>query len=153
MSQSVENIRKFIKNFTGWFKLKPKLDNLIHEPPYFKEREIWWCSIGENVGSEISGKGDKYTRPVVIFKKLSRYTFLGIPTTTQLFNQKGEPRLGSWYVKIVVDNIEMLVVLNQIRIIDYRRMDNKMATLDTFDFQNIGQSFNLLYQYKKYAPR
>ena len=152
MNQSVENISKFIKNFAGWFKLKPKLDNLRHEPPYFKEREIWWCFIGENVGAEVSGKGDKYTRPVVIFKKLSKYTFLGIPTTTQLYNTKGEERKGSWYQKIGINNVEMLVVLSQIRIFDYRRLDDKMATLDNYSFEIIGENFNKMYQYKKYAP-
>jgi mRNA interferase MazF len=153
MSGNIKIVRKFIKNFAGWFKLKIKLDSLKHKPPFFKEREVWWCYIGENIGTEISGKGEKYNRPVIIFKKLSQYTFLGIPTTTQLFNEKGDERLGSWFIKIVLNNIEMLAVLNQIRILDYRRMDNKMATLGTFDFQKIGEKFNKLYQYKKYTPK
>ncbi len=49
----------------------------------FKEGEIWWCSIGMNVGTEIFGKGRRFTRPVLVFKKFGSYSFLGIPITSQ----------------------------------------------------------------------
>jgi hypothetical protein len=138
----------FFKNFLDWFKLKPKLDNSNHKPPLFKEREIWWCSIGENIGTEVSGKSEKYTRPVVIYKKLSKYTFLGIPTTTQLFDQKGKPRIGTWYQEIEINNIKMLAVLSQIRVLDYRRLDNLIAEIDGKDYGPIKQAFNKLYYQK-----
>ena len=34
--------------------------------PRFKEREVWWCKIGLNVGVEQDGKGNNYTRPILI---------------------------------------------------------------------------------------
>jgi mRNA interferase MazF len=57
------------KNFEGWSKFKQKLD--AHETPrslYFHEREIWWCSLGINVGSEFDGKNELFERPAVIVK-------------------------------------------------------------------------------------
>ncbi len=45
----------FIKNFLDWFTLKPKLDQK-NIRPLFNEREIWWCSIGINIGCETDGK-------------------------------------------------------------------------------------------------
>jgi len=42
----------------------------------------------------------------------------------------------------------MLVILNQIRVLDYRRLDKRMATLDEKDFKTIKEGFNALY-YKK----
>jgi len=138
----------FIKNFVDWFKLKVDLDYKKYTPPLFKEKEVWWCRIGENIGTEISGKSNKFTRPVVIYKKFSQHTFLGIPTTTQLNNSNGERRTGTWYKDICLDGKEMLVILNQIRVLDYRRLDKRMATLDEKDFKTIKEGFNALY-YKK----
>jgi hypothetical protein len=37
------------KNFEDWFDLKPKIDN-IEKIPKFREGEIWWCHLGENIG-------------------------------------------------------------------------------------------------------
>lgn len=38
---------------------------------YFKERQIWWASIGQNIGVEANGKNKKYERPVIILKNLT----------------------------------------------------------------------------------
>ena len=70
------------KHFDEWMVLKRNLHNmnrlrLVHEG------EIWWCAMGENVGIEINGKHEVYSRPVLVFKKLSRFGFMGIPLTSQ----------------------------------------------------------------------
>lgn len=64
---------KIIKKFEMWFPIKSKLDSTDHRPPYFKEGEIWWSHIGENIGIETNGKSDAFTRPVLIFKKYDQY--------------------------------------------------------------------------------
>lgn len=48
----------------------------------FNEREIWWCSIGENIGFEGDGKNDMFERPVLILKKYNAEVFFGAPLTT-----------------------------------------------------------------------
>lgn len=45
-----------MKRFLKWIGLKEKLDSIQIKPPFFKEGEIWWCRIGENIGVEINGK-------------------------------------------------------------------------------------------------
>ena len=82
----------FIKRFLDWIKLKEKLDSHNHSAPHVSEGEIWWASIGENVGSEINGKSNLFSRPVIIFKKLAHEFYFVIPTTTQT-------RSGSWYTE------------------------------------------------------
>ena len=77
----------FLKNFLEWFQLKPKLDNRNHKTPFVSQGQIWWCHLGENIGTEISGKSSQLTRPVIIFKKLSRHTFFGHSNFYQ--NQNG----------------------------------------------------------------
>ena len=37
---------------------------------FFNEKEVWWVTIGINIGLEIYGKGSSFTRPVLILKKL-----------------------------------------------------------------------------------
>jgi hypothetical protein len=43
----------YSKDFTTWFSLKPKLHTRTSQPPV-NVRDIWWCSIGTNVGEEIN---------------------------------------------------------------------------------------------------
>ena len=44
-----------MKDFQNWHSLKTKLESL-EKDELFREREIWWCSIGENIGFEQDGK-------------------------------------------------------------------------------------------------
>ena len=127
------------KSFIDGFKLKPKLDSLNHKPPFVSERDIWWCHFGENIGTEISGKGDKYNRPAIIYRKLSKYTFLVIPTSTQI-------KEGSWFVFFNHNNIDMVACLHQIRVIDYRRIERQLGAINEVDFETIKKGFNGLYK-------
>ncbi len=76
-----------IFGFLDWLKVKINLRS-SKAKPLFKEGEVWWCSIGINIGVEIYGKGKKFTRPVLIFKKFNEGSFLGIPLTTQIREEK-----------------------------------------------------------------
>ena len=128
----------FVKNFLDWFSLKPKLDKSNHQPPLVKERDIFWCHLGENIGTEISGKCEEYTRPIIVLKKLSKYTFLVIPTSTQI-------KEGSWYISFVFKSKPMIACLHQIRIIDYRRLEDKIGVIPETDFEKIKAGFLQLY--------
>ena len=86
--------------------LKEKLHTTIHEPPLVKERDLWWVSFGENVGSEMNGKGRLFSRPGLIIKKLSRGFYLVAPTTSQ-------EKVGTWYAPIRHENRSMFVCLHQ----------------------------------------
>ncbi|TSC75262.1 MAG: mRNA interferase, partial [Parcubacteria group bacterium Gr01-1014_33] len=111
----------------------------VHSAPLVSEREIWWVSIGENVGSEIDGKSKLFSRPVIIFKKLAHGFYLVIPTTTQ-------PRKGSWYVAFRQQGKDMIACLHQVRTIDYRRLSSKLGRIDGNDFTRIQEGFWKLYK-------
>jgi hypothetical protein len=51
------------KDFPGWHRQKEQL-HAQHQTPTFQEREIWWCSVGVNIGHEMDGKNQFYNRPV-----------------------------------------------------------------------------------------
>ncbi len=73
------------KDFHGWHMLKQNLDNRQGASiPTIKEREIWWCSIGVNVGDEEDGHNELYNRPVLIVRKFNARIFWGVAMTTQM---------------------------------------------------------------------
>ncbi len=121
------------KDFGNWIELKSQL-HFTKAPVFFKEREIWWCSVGCNVGEEVEGKSRLFSRPVLIIKKLTRYSFLGLPTTTA-------NKQGSWYVPISYGSVNVLVMLNQVRVFSSKRLSTKLSTLDTADFKRVKEEF------------
>lgn len=128
----------YIKKFLEWIGLKERLDAIIHQAPHVSEGEIWWASIGENIGAEINGKSQYFSRPIIIFRKLSHSFYFVIPLTTQI-------RAGNWYVNIKQDGKEMVGCLHQSRAIDYRRLHRKLGQLDELDFKNVKTGFRSLY--------
>lgn len=128
-----------IKRFLEWINLKVKIDSLEKGPPLVKERDIWWISFGENIGSEISGKSGLFSRPGLVLKKLARGLFMVAPTTSQ-------KRVGTWYVHVKQGSKEMYVCLHQIRCIDYRRLSSRLGVLDEKDFKETKDAFEKLYK-------
>lgn len=59
-----------MKDFDTWSKEKKTLEQEGHDSLVFHEREIWWCSIGINVGDEQDGKNERFERPVLVLKKI-----------------------------------------------------------------------------------
>jgi mRNA interferase MazF len=128
-----------MKRFFEWFGLKQRLHNISHSPPLVAERDIWWASIGENVGSEINGKSVLFSRPVIVLKKLSHGFYFVIPTTTQV-------REGSWYVPFRQQGKDMLACLHQARAIDFRRLSSRLGKVDGDDFERVKDGFRKLYK-------
>lgn len=128
-----------IKKFLEWIGLKEKLHAGNFKPPLVSERDLWWISLGENIGSEINGKSKLFSRHGVILKKLSHSFYLIVPTTTK-------KREGSWYVKISLNQKVTYACLHQIRTIDYRRLSTRLGKIEDNDFKKIKESFIKLYK-------
>ncbi len=127
-----------IKKFLEWIGIKEKLNDVASDAPLVAERDLWWISFGENVGSEMNGKHRLFTRPGIIYKKLSHGFFLVAPTTTK-------PHAGSWYVEIKQEGVSMYICLHQIRAIDYRRLSTRLGVVDEEDFKRVQDAFRKLY--------
>ncbi len=104
----------------------------------FKEGEVWWASIGINLGEEIYGKGAKFRRPVLIFKKLTHNSFLGLPIT-------GQEKIGNWYVPIQLPGRPRSAMLHQARVFDRKRLSTYIGTIKQYDFENIKDKFQDFY--------
>ena len=73
---------------------------------YYKEGEIFWVSVGMNIGQEQNGKGLNFTRPVLVVKGYNERLFFGLP----LSNTK---RRGPYYYPITLDGEERAILLSQ----------------------------------------
>ena len=72
------------KKFDEWNNIKQKLHNKKSKIIIPKNREIYWASIGVNVGFEQDGKGEIFSRPVLVVKRYSKNLFFGVPLSTQI---------------------------------------------------------------------
>ena len=123
--------------FLDWIILKEKLHR-IGRVRSFREGEVWWCSIGENVGVEINGKNNDFSRPVLVFRKLNKHSFLAIPLTTQCHD-------SIWYTKFEFKNKVQFAVLSQIRVMSVSRLNRKMGMLPESDYELVKGNFANLY--------
>lgn len=108
-----------LKDFINWIQYKI----IIHNKPQlvsFKEREIWWCSIGINVGTEQDGKNQKFNRPVLIVKKFNNRQFWGIPLTTK------QPKNNYFYYELKIKGKISYANLTQLRVLDVNRLNNAL---------------------------
>ena len=123
-------------DYSDWMAIKDKIqkDGKVLK---FSEGQIWWAALGKNIGVEINGKHKDYSRPVVIFKKLSNLCFLAIPLTSQ-------PHSGSWYVEFNFKNKQEYAVLSQIRMMSVSRLYNRMSKLSAGDLKKIKVGFRKL---------
>ena len=128
------------RKYEEWMPVKKKIhnDGIMRK---FKEWELWWCAIGENVGVEINGKGSMFVRPVVIYHKFSRFGFMGIPLTTKDHTQEAP----DWYVKFNFQNKDQFAALHQLERISVFRLCRKMGELDGEDVTKIKNAFAKLY--------
>ena len=122
-----------------WNNLKKYLAEKDYiETPKIIEGEIWWVAVGENVGVEIGGKGSTYTRPVLIYKKLSPQGFLGLPLTTKSHG-------GTWYIRNYSDSKRSYFVLSQARIFSIKSVFGRIGLISDNEFKRIKRKFIDLY--------
>ena len=125
------------KKFTSWNNIKINIEKK-KEKIYFKEREIYWANIGENIGFEQGGKGDDFTRPLLIFKKFSNNIFFGIPLSTKRKN-------GTFFFEFIFkDNKISTALLVQTKMYDVKRLDKKIGKISVEDFKRLKIKFNEL---------
>ena len=84
-----------------------------------------------NVGFEQDGEGKEYQRPVLIFKGFSKDTCLIFPLTTSISKHKMRIPVG------IVDKNEASVIISQPKLIDTKRLVEKVGFLDKEIFETI----------------
>lgn len=117
------------KDFNGWNEQKKRLD--VAGNKLYHERQIWWCSLGANVGFEQDGTGKEFERPILILKGMSRTTCYAVPLTTSTKQHPLRIPIGE------VEGKQATALMSQMRLIDTKRLVNKIGFLDQKTFERI----------------
>lgn len=115
--------------FTAWTKLKVKT-HLQEREFYFYERQVWWASIGQSVGSEQNGKNTYFERPILVFKKFNQDTLWAIPATSKV-------KEGKYYAKFHLDDKEFFLNLSQLRLISSKRLLRLSGEISREEYEGI----------------
>ena len=124
------------KDFQKWHLLKSKIEE-EKIAPLFGEQEVWWCSLGANVGVEADGRNESFERPVLIFRKFNRQMFWGLPITTK-------KRVGKFYFTFILGGAEQTVVLSQVKTLSGKRLLRRLGKLSDNQFGLLKKAFTQL---------
>ena len=121
------------ENFDKWNQIKKNVQE-DEKTRLFKQRDIFFITMGQNIGFEQNGKGENFVRPIVILKKITNQMFIGIPLSSQLKD-------GDWFFKFefnIKDKISLnIAILPQIRMFSSKRLLNKIGVMKIEDFEKM----------------
>lgn len=128
-----------MKNFDKWNDIKKSVHHK-QQIANFKEREIFWVSIGENIGYEQSGTKDSidFIRPVLVFRKFNNNVFWGIPLTTSAKENKFHFKFQ------YLQDKDSYGIISQLRLFDAKRLERKSGMIKEVDFAKLREKIKIL---------
>ncbi len=126
-----------VDRFDEWNGVKKKLNCKKHNY-YVKQGDIYFISIGQNIGYESFGKSELFLRPVLVFKKINKYTFFGIPLTSKI--KEGDYFHNFSYKKDCISS----AMLTQMRMFDINRIKYRSGRIDNKNFDIIKEKMGKL---------
>jgi mRNA-degrading endonuclease toxin of MazEF toxin-antitoxin module len=116
------------KDFDEW-NIKKK--NIHNNNPYplYRQREIWWCFLGTNVGLEHDGDKKENLRPILVLKGLGPNTCFAVPLTSSKQVHPMRIPIGN------IDGKNASAVISQLKVIDTKRLVEKICYLDKEIFE------------------
>ena len=120
-----------LKDFKNWHNKKEQIHSK-KERPFFHEREVWFCTLGVNVGFEQDGRGENFLRPALVIKKFNNAVFWVLPLTKTL-------KKGKYYYDFIIKERDesSIVILSQLRLVDAKRLQYKIGNIKEEDFLEI----------------
>lgn len=113
--------KEYIKNFDKWNEYVKKL-NERESPIRFSIREIWWCALGVNIGSEQDGKNDDFERPVLIIRRINNEMIWVVPITSNI-------KIHSERITIELLGDKSQLLLQQTKMVSSKRLLRKISVL------------------------
>jgi mRNA interferase MazF len=126
-----------MKDYDTWNNKKKIIEGRT-EVPEFSERDIWWCTLGLNVGYEEDGKNEDFERPVCILRKFNKGIFIGLPLTS---TRKDSP----YYFPHKLHDTEGAILLSQARLLSVKRLQRKLGHIGKGRFTELRTEFRKLY--------
>lgn len=138
---------EYQKDFAGWAKVAEEVERRGRWAEV-RAGAIYWANIGVEVGSEEVGKGERFTRPVLILEKLNERMVVAIPITSQ-------PKYRRGYREIVVAGKIEFLILGQARPLDVLRLEEFVDEVAFGELEQIWKHYVKLLKYhfyKKSSP-
>ena len=137
--------KETLLHFVNWTKRKVRL-HAAEQEVFCHEREIWWCSLGVNIGFEQDGKGEEYRRPILVIRRFNKSIFWGIPLTTK--DKKGK----YYYALDFGDGLHRMAILSQLRLLDTKRLVDKIGKLKKNQFLVVKEKLTEILNEEEYSP-
>ena len=119
----------YTKRFDDWNERSKQLDSL-ELVGFFREREIWWCALGINIGSEQNGTSATFERSVLVIRKIRKDLLLVIPFTTKIAEHPHRMYSES-------TGTPSQLLLDQIRTVSSKRLVRKIGLLELSLFRQV----------------
>ena|SRR3989338_9533200 len=104
----------YFKDFDKWNSVKKRIHS-DERKVSIRAGEVRWVSCGVNVGSEIDGKGESFTRPMLVAHVVGSVLALVVPLSTKLKEVAG-------YIPFEFQGKHISLCVHQMRIISQRRV-------------------------------
>ncbi len=126
----MEITRELVKIFADWIKLKIRI-HVTESLTFPNKKEIWWVSLGQNVGVETNGKNKKFERPVLVTKVFNKDSSLVAPISSSI-------KRGRYKIEFMNgEGAKNTVNLSQLRTLDSRRFIRKVGEMAEPDFEQV----------------
>lgn len=124
------------KNYDLWNSRKKSLEKFSHSELIFHEREVWWCSLGLNLGDEQDGKNEYFERPVLVLKKFNDKIAWVLPLTTQ-----GKHSRFFYFLEQSGLRKDSFLILSQVRLVSVKRFRRIMTKVPAQQFSLVRRKF------------
>jgi mRNA interferase MazF len=121
----------YFKDFDNWSEKKKQADKKdLGRNLFLYEREVWWCSLGVNIGVEIDGKNENFERPVLIIKKFNGLMFWGIPLTSKA-------KVNPYVIQVEHEKGVSYANVSQLRLLSSKRILRKVGVISEASFTKV----------------
>ena len=129
----------YFKDFDKWNQVKKNTDNNDTKVS-IRAGEIRWISFGVNVGSEIDGKGESFTRPGLIIHVIGSHLVFVAPLSTKVKEVAG-------YLPFDWKGTTTALCIHQIRIVSQKRILSRKGRISEDKLKAIKQEIIKFYNF------
>ena len=105
---------------------------------FFKERDVFFIRMWQNIRFEQNWKWIDFRRPIVIIKKFNNDVFWWIALSTK-------QKIWLYYYNFSVDDVQQYAIISQLRLYDKNRLVKKIWMIDSKSFFELKEKIkNLL---------
>lgn len=123
-----------MNEYNSWNQIKIQLSEGVVIDKFPKEREVWMCFVGKNIGQEQNGVGEQFLRPVMVIKKFNNKIFWVIPLTSK------QKKLDFYYNFTDPTGKQVAAVIAQFKLLSIQRFSRRMYEINNNEFISLKET-------------